>query len=100
MRYQGIPVLKDPATGKRYYKAPKYPDVPYRDSDIYIISSFGDRLDVMAYDYYKTVEDYWIITIANNLPGDSIFVTPGTQLRIPQEINSIKQEYNRLNNIP
>jgi hypothetical protein len=100
MRYQGTTILKDAKTGDRYYRATKYPEVPYSDSDIYIISAYGDRLDVMSFDYYKTVEDYWIILIANNLPGDSIFVKPGTQLRIPQNIEDIKQEFNRLNNIP
>lgn len=100
MRYQGTTILKDPTTGKRYYRATKYPQIAYSDNDIYIITVFGDRIDIIAYDYYKSVDDYWIITVANNLPGDSIFITPGTQLRIPQEINTIKQNYNRLNNIP
>jgi hypothetical protein len=99
MRYQGTTILKDEKTGSRYYRATKYPEVPYSDDDIYIISVYGDRLDVMSFDYYKTVEDYWIILIANNLPGDSIFVKPGTQLRIPQNTLAIKQEYDLLNNI-
>jgi hypothetical protein len=34
---------------------------------------------------------------ANNIPRDSIFVTPGTQLRIPANTSDIKAEYDRLN---
>lgn len=99
MRYQNIAILKDEETGKRYYKAPKYPPVPYSDDDVYIITVFGDRLDIIAQDYYGDISDYWIIQCANNLPGDSIFVDVNTQLRIPINIVPIKEAYNKLNKV-
>jgi len=99
MRYENITILKDQETGKRYYRGVKYPAVPYSDTDIYIISVFGDRLDLLAQDYYGDISDYWIIQCANNLPGDSIFVEPNTQLRIPINIIPIKQAYNALNKV-
>ncbi len=99
MRYENITILKDSGTGKRYYRGVKYPSIPYSDNDVYIITVFGDRLDVLAQEYYGNISDYWILQCANNLPGDSIFVAPNTQLRIPLNIISIKQSYNVLNKV-
>jgi len=96
-RYSNIKVLKDNENTVRYYRAPKYPDVPYSNDDIYIESVYGDRLDIISYDYYKSTEYYWVILVANNLPGDSIFVTPGTQLRIPTDLDQILADYDSLN---
>ena len=97
MRYQGIPILKT-ELGARYFKTIKYPSIPLSENDIYIISA-GDRLDLLSLDYYNTEEDYWIISVANGLPGDSLFTIPGTQIRIPQDTIRIKQDFNRLNGI-
>ena len=97
MRYRNTIVLKDTVSGKRYYRGSKYPAVPYSDDDIYIITVYGDRLDLLAHHYYNNVNDYWIIMIANNISRDSIFVKPGTQLRIPTNISGIKEEYDQLN---
>jgi hypothetical protein len=99
MRYDNINILKDFKTGKRYYRGSKYPAVPYRDEDIYIITVYGDRLDIISFDYYGTVDDYWILIAANNLPGDSMFVQPGTQLRIPSNTAELKAQYDALNTI-
>jgi hypothetical protein len=97
MRYSDTIILKDKVSGKRYYRGTKYPSVPYSNDDIYIITVSGDRLDLLANDYYKDVSDYWIIMVANDIPRDSIFIKPGTQLRIPANIASVKEEYDRLN---
>ena len=99
MNYTDVRILKDVYTGRRYYENVKYPTIPLSEFDIYIETVFGDRLDVIADDYYNNSGDYWIISVANGLPGDSLFVTPGTQLRIPTDIESIKEAFNRLNNI-
>lgn len=97
-RYQGIQI-KNNETGKRYLKGIIYPDIPISDSDIYFISVFGDTVDIIAYDYYKNVDDYWIIIIANTLKGDSRFIPVGTQVRVPQDITAIKAEFNRINRV-
>ena len=33
--------------GKRYYDTTKYPEIPLRSSDIYVITGVGDRLDLL-----------------------------------------------------
>jgi hypothetical protein len=98
-RYSNITVLKDSENSRRYYRASKYPDIAFSDTDIYIEAAYGDRLDIISYDYYKSTEYYWILLVANNLPGDSIFVPPGTQLRIPENLDQILADYEALNSI-
>lgn len=99
MNYNNIPVLKEEGTGRRYYSGVKYPVIPLSVDDIYIITVFGDRLDVICDDYYGNTEDIWIISTANGLPGDSLYVTPGTQLRIPTNTREIKNNLKKLNGI-
>lgn len=97
-RYQGINILRD-QNGKRYFKNVKYPFIPVSDDDIYIITVTGDTIDIITDDYYKNVDDYWIISVANNLRGDSRFIPVGTQLRIPSDVEGIKKAFNALNGI-
>jgi|SRR6516164_6636313 hypothetical protein len=98
-RYQDISVnnFKD---GRRYFRDVKYPDIPLQSSDIYVISSFGDRYDLVAYDYYKDDTLWWIVAVANDLPRDSIYIPQGTQLRIPTDVGDVIQSYNTLNTNP
>lgn len=99
MRYTGAQILKDSSTGIRYYRGVKYPSIPYDNNDTYIVVSFGDRLDLIAYDYYGSVDDYWILMAANDIPRDSIFPPPGTQLRIPFDTATAKLLFNELNEL-
>ena len=99
MRYDNVQTLTDADTGVKYLRGVKYPAIPFDDNDIYIISVAGDRLDLLSNDYYGNVDDYWIIISANNLPGDSIFVKPNTQLRIPVRTTEAKQAFDTLNQI-
>jgi hypothetical protein len=97
-RYQGVEVLKS-KDGIRYYKNIKYPDIPLSEDDVYVISSFGDRCDLIASDYYQDVSLFWIIQVANDIPRDSIYIPEGNQTRIPQNTTDIIQSYNDLNGI-
>ena len=87
-RYNANSTLKT-IQGKPYYKSKFYPNVPLSEDDIYIITNIGDRLDYLAYTYYTNSELWWVISMANNnITKGSLFPIPGTQLRIPQNINS------------
>jgi hypothetical protein len=97
-RYQNIKVVKLDRTSTQYYTNNLYPDIAPKDSDNYIIAVLGDRFDLIANDFYQDPSLWWIIPAANNLPGDSIFATPGMQLRIPSDIQTILNSYNRENN--
>lgn len=96
-RYQDITV-KTKRNGIQFYRDVKYPDIPIDPNDLWVITSFGDRYDLIAYDYYQDVTLYWIIVVANSgLPRDTLFVPAGTQLRIPNRTADIIQAYNDLN---
>jgi hypothetical protein len=59
----------------------------------------GDRLDLIAFDFYGDTSFWWIIASANSLPGDSLYLEPGSQLRIPIDVSGIINEYKQINAI-
>lgn len=81
---------------KRVLRTTIYPEIPKRADDIYIYAQEGDRLDVLAYKYYKDQTAWWIIAVANQISG-TMSVPPGTQLRIPINISRIYAELETLN---
>jgi hypothetical protein len=96
-RYQNIPIIRN-SEGTRYYKDNKYPRISLSVNDIYVITTIGDRFDLLALQYYGDSSLWWIISIANeNLPQDSLYITEGTQLRIPSNPTSVLASYNQLN---
>jgi hypothetical protein len=98
MRYDKN-TLKLTSSGKRYYKGKIYPNIPFLETDVYVITTIGDRLDLIAYDYYNDAELWWVISVANNnITKGSMFPIPGTQLRIPVNINSVLELFNSTNN--
>mgnify|MGYP003636981872 FL=1 len=96
-RYSRIPTTRD-NTGTRLYKTVKYPIIPRRENDIYVITQEGDRYDILAKSYYQDSSLWWVISSANgNLSQNSIFPPLGIQLRIPGDLDIIIQSYNALN---
>jgi hypothetical protein len=99
MRYDK-PEIKYTTSGKRDYKRKTYPQIPFSDTDVYVVTTVGDRLDSIAYSYYNDAELWWVISIANNnLTNGSIFPQPGTQLRIPTNINYVLNLFDAENTI-
>ena len=84
---------------KRTYRALKYPEIPLSIDDLYIITNDGDRLDLLANQFYKDVDMWWIIATAN--PGvvkrDTFNLKPGLEIRIPTDTQSIMQNFESLN---
>ena len=97
-RYATIQIIQN-SLKKRYYINNIYPDIPVSPDDMYVIPVIGDRLDLLANDYYGDPTLYWIIASANNLSGDSLVPPIGQQLRIPVNISQIQQEYVRINTL-
>ena len=83
---------------KPYIKGKQYPNIPLSESDVYVITTIGDRLDSLAYSYYRDVNLWWIISSANNnVTKGSMFPIPGTQLRIPTDLNNVLQLFDNFN---
>jgi hypothetical protein len=96
-RYEN-PTIEYTSQGKRYYKQKYYPNVPLSETDDYVVTTIGDRLDSLAYSYYRDSTLWWIISMANNnVTKGSLFPEPGTQLRIPTNINTVVELYNQYN---
>jgi len=96
-RYDSKGILNTPQ-GKPYYKAKVYPNIPLSESDIYVITTIGDRLDLLAYSYYRDVNLWWVISMANNnSTKGSLLPAPGTQLRIPTDLNTVLNLVNKFN---
>ena len=98
-RVKNITILKTPDR-KRYYKALKYPNIPLSINDIYVITTSGDRLDLLANQFYNDVRLWWIISIANRdiLRKDSYSLKPGLELRVPTNTTKILKDFENLNN--
>lgn len=96
-RYQNINVTKQPSTGERYYVNSVYPGIPLSGEDSYVITVLGDRLDLLAFDFYGDTSFWWVIASANALPGDSLYLEPGAQIRIPANLSGVINDYKIIN---
>jgi len=76
-----------------------YPHIPENAEDIYVITTVGDRLDVLASSYYGDSSLWWIIASANpSIRRDSLNVAPGIQLRIPYNKQEVLKSVTKVNN--
>ena len=92
------PTIEVTSQGKQYWKQKFYPNIPVSETDDYVITNAGDRLDSLAYSYYRDSTLWWVIAIANNnVTKGSLFPEPGTQLRIPTNLNNVLSLYRQAN---
>ena len=92
-RYQNIGTQKS-ENGKIIYLPVKYPSLAPSNNDYYIIAREEDRFDLIASDFYGQPTYWWVVVMANDLPGDSMYAPPGTQLRIPGNLTDALSAYN------
>ena len=97
-RYENTPILtKD---FQPYYKSKFYPNIPLSESDVYVITTVGDRLDSLAYSYYNDSTLWWVIAMANNnATNGALYPIPGTQLRIPTDLNNVLNLFKQFNQV-
>ena len=97
-RYNNSTILKTEFTNRPYYKGKYYPNIPLSESDVYVITTVGDRLDSLAYSYYNDATLWWVIAMANNnATKGALYPVPGTQLRIPTNLNGVLQLFEKFN---
>ena len=86
-RYSGTDIRKTISSknkekkSKLKYDTTIYQRIPLRDDDMWIITTYGDRLDTLAHKFYKDSRLWWYIAKANNLVD--MHIEDGTSLRIP-----------------
>ena len=81
----------------RYYKPRIIPNVPIKDTDIFVYPLYGDRFDTIAQRYYNDSNLWWIIAKANEISNGKISPDPLKKLRIPTEIDDIIESINNAN---
>ncbi len=82
--------------GKPFLRTTINPTIPVDSSDIVIIAKVGDRLDILAQKHYGKSSYWWIIAEANGVGKGSLFVTPGTSLRIPRNVSKIMERQDKI----
>lgn len=96
--FNELPQLRN-RLGKRYYTNTLIPPVPVTANDFYVITVYGDRLDNLSYEFYNTIDHWWVIAAANPdiIRKDSYQVPIGKQIRIPADPVSYTSLYNNYN---
>jgi nucleoid-associated protein YgaU len=83
---------------KLSYQTVDYPQVAPAAEDTYVITTIGDRYDILAQQYYNDSTLWWIIALANPTQAqDSYAIAPGQQIRIPNNPQQIVTQFNGLN---
>ena len=96
-RYSKKKKKRDTVSKVRYFKPTLYPNIPERDDDIMHKVRSGERLDLLAHQYYDDVGLWWIISRANSLDPSDISLKAATTVRIPTDIGPILQELTTIN---
>lgn len=87
-----VNTIKHNDVGKLRYESIRYPEFDPKTTDYYIITKRMDRMDLIAYDWYKDARLWWVIQRANNLPGGTLQIKPGTRVRIPWPLTEFEIE--------
>jgi hypothetical protein len=88
-RYSNIPTILKTGKG-RVYDSVLLPNVDATDSDIVVITIQGDRLDLLANEYYQDPSMWWVIALKNDMTEVDISMKEGIVLRIPSRNEAIK----------
>ena len=85
--------------GGYFFRNVKYPEIPLSINDIYIITTIGDRLDLLADKFYGDIRLWWIIPAANmnKVRRDSFHLDSGVEIRVPTEISHIIKNFEIIN---
>ena len=89
--------IKIDKDGKRVYTTTYYPPIPLTNSDQFIQTKVGTRLDNLAQVYYGDSTLWWVIAKANGISG-KVVIKSQTYLRIPSNISEILEKFKQLIN--
>ena len=68
-------------SGKKKWNTTIYDNVSERNDDMYFISQYGDRCDILADRFYGDSKLWWFIARVNHL--NTMHIPAGISLRIP-----------------
>lgn len=88
----------DEENKRQFYQSILDPSIDRSATDVYIVTKFGDRLDLLSWKYYGNAEYYFVILAANpDLRKDSLYLDSGIQLRIPKDYQEVLTKYQEKN---
>lgn len=95
-RYTTTSLVED--RGVRRQATTSYPPIKASFEDSYVITTGGDRFDLLANEYYGNSEYWWVIAVANpHVSRKDFVIKQGEQLRIPANIGDIIAEFESSN---
>ena len=94
-RYRQIPIIKEDVSRRA---STIYPFIPLHEQDTYVITTSGDRFDLLASAYYQDSNMWWAIASSNpDINRDTLSLLPGVQIRIPYSKSRIFEIFNSAN---
>ena len=84
-RYEGIGAVDVTAADGSKSKALKIRFIPPTPAGFLHTVKSGERLDLLAYNFYRNAEKFWLIADANSAMDPDDLLEPGLQLRIPPD---------------
>lgn len=72
--------------GKRYYTSAIVTSYVPNETDFTYTAQEGDRWDLLAHRYYGSARYWYVLARANNGADGSIYITPGTNVIIPDRL--------------
>jgi hypothetical protein len=79
--------------GREVYTPKIYPNIPLMDTDVYVATETGDRLDTLAHQFYQDSSLWWIIASANAIHTAPFAFSDGTILRIPMDYVAVLRDF-------
>jgi nucleoid-associated protein YgaU len=96
-RYRSSAAIRERVTDTVKHRTTITPKIARDNTDIFIRTRAGDRLDNLAFEFYEDVTLWWVIANANNLGKGTYAVPPGTKLRIPLRVAEMINEFTDYN---
>jgi len=85
-RYEKVGIYEAVDADGNAVKALKLRLIPETPAGYQHLFKSGDRLDLLAYTYYRNSEKFWLIADANpEMDPDDLVAEPGRQLLIPPD---------------
>lgn len=84
---------------KRISTSTVYPEIQATEEDYYVITTGGDRFDILSKQFYGDEKYWWALAAANpHVRRDTLSITTGQQLRVPP-FNTILEVHERTNTL-
>ena len=84
-RYENSKILKKYGTKSKpehkHKSTTLYSKIPHREEDLWVVTQYGDRLDLIANQFYGDKSLWWYIAKANHM--NFMNIEPGKIIRIP-----------------